>query len=516
MDSVKRYISPDDYQSLLESLGLSGSGSTIDKRLKLPEISPSTESALEKAAHVATIGGGIANIWGNIGGSSSKREETEFDERAFKIPASVASWFKNLGNIGSIGAGGAAVVGALDSNSTLKRELDQAFDGVDLTALLNGATSQFEERGKVSVKPPAEPSVKPSSPETPSTSQTSGGGDILGKVASGLGALSAGTSILSAFNVTLKRELDQAFDGVDLTTLLNGATSQFEERGKVSAKPPAEPATKPSSPETPSTSQSSGGGDILHKVASGVGALSAGSSLLSAFNITLREVDTDAYGIGLEKPDFVETIPTFDERALKIPASVTTWLKALGNVGSIGAGGAAVVGAVDSGSNSNMKRETSDEVDLTTLLNGVAPQFEDRSVSSSEVSGFESALGKVATGATVAGTLATLWSALDPSSSSTTSKREFHLPGNMTLQEWVNEHQSVESNLLPAFISERSVISSAEGILAQLLGGILGGSGGISIKRSAYDSDPSIADVLTPEELQQVLTQMTARMVDLD
>jgi len=166
LDSVKRDISPDDYQSLLESLGLSGSGSTIDKRLKLPEISPSTESALEKAAHVATIGGGIANIWGNIEGSSSKREETEFDERALKIPASVTTWLKTLGNVGSIGAGGAAVVGALDGgNSTLKRELDQTFDGVDLTTLLDGATSQFEERGRSPPHPP--PTRPPTRPPTP-------------------------------------------------------------------------------------------------------------------------------------------------------------------------------------------------------------------------------------------------------------------------------------------------------------------------------------------------------------
>jgi hypothetical protein len=304
LGSVKRDLSPDDYQSLLESFGLSGSGSTVDKRFKLPEISPSTESALNSAANVATIGGGIAKVWDAIDGSSSssKRDETQFDERAFKIPASVTTWLKSLGNVASIGAGGAAVVGAVGgSNSSLKRELDQAFDGVDLTTLLNGATSQFEERGKSS--------------------------------------------------------------------------------------------TKPSSSETPSTSQTSGGGDILSKIAGGFSLLGAGSTLLSDLkNSTKRELDTDAYGIGLERPHFVN---------------------------------------------------------LTTVLNGAAPQFEDRSVSSSEVSGLESVLGKVATAASVGGTLATVWSALDPSSSSTASKRD---------------------------IDMRSI----------------------------------------PEEIQQILTQINARMVDLD
>jgi hypothetical protein len=166
----------------------------------------------------------------------------------------------------------------------------------------------------------------------------------------------------------------------------------------------------------------------------------------------------------------------------------------------------------------------------------------------------ESVLGKVATGASVAGTLATVWSALDPSSSSTTSKRdidtrsifsdveglfasllggsgggssgseptidvkrEFHLPSNFTLEELMNNIPETDLDIPdPSLISERSIITSAEGFLAQLLGGVLGGSGGISIKRSAYDSDPNIADVLTPEELQQVLTQLNARMVDLD
>jgi len=132
----------------LESLGLSKSGSTVDKRFKLPEISPSTESILNNAANVATIGGGIAKIWDTLDGSSPsskrqdegiakvadsigynyKREFVEADERASKIPASVTTWLKNLGDVASIGAGGAAIVGAVDggSNSTSEREFVEA------------------------------------------------------------------------------------------------------------------------------------------------------------------------------------------------------------------------------------------------------------------------------------------------------------------------------------------------------------------------------------------------------
>jgi len=244
----------------LEYLGLSRSGSTVDKRFKLPEISPGTESALNSAANVATIGGGIAKIWDTLDGSSSnskrqdeptakiwdvltdKREFVESDERAFKIPASVTTWLKSLGNVASIGAGGAAIVGAVDggSNSTLKREFDQAFDGVDLATPLNGATSQFENRGKIS------------SSETPSTSEVSGVESVLGKIAGAFSLGGTGATVFSSLEGSSnnsKRFFTQvcgvptfsipdlynlterdALHGVDIATLLDGAAPQFEDR----------------------------------------------------------------------------------------------------------------------------------------------------------------------------------------------------------------------------------------------------------------------------------------------
>jgi len=209
----------------LESLGLSSSGSTVDKRLKLPEISPSTESALNNAANVATIGGGIAKIWDALDGSSSssKRddvtakvwdtlaevpnfnninwEQVEADKRALKIPASVTTWLKSLGNVGSIGAGGAAIVGAVDGgNSTLKREFVEA----DERALKIPAsvTTWLKSLGNVA-------------------SIGAGGAAVVGAVDGGS---------------TLKRELDQASNGVDLATLLDGVTPQFEDRSVSSSE----------------------------------------------------------------------------------------------------------------------------------------------------------------------------------------------------------------------------------------------------------------------------------------
>ncbi|OJA19798.1 hypothetical protein AZE42_05613, partial [Rhizopogon vesiculosus] len=72
---LKRASSSDDYQGLLqelESLGISTQRrSSEDRRFKLPEISPSTTSALANAANVATIGSGIAKVWEAVDGSSS-------------------------------------------------------------------------------------------------------------------------------------------------------------------------------------------------------------------------------------------------------------------------------------------------------------------------------------------------------------------------------------------------------------------------------------------------------------
>ncbi|OJA19797.1 hypothetical protein AZE42_05612, partial [Rhizopogon vesiculosus] len=267
---------------------------------------------------------------------------------------------KNLGNIASIGAGGAAIVGAVDgsSNSTILKR--QAPNEVDLAALLNGATSQFDARTAPKV----------------SSSEVSGVESALGKVA---GVASAGGFVASLLS---------AFDG--------------------------------------------------------------------SSNSTKREW-TAIDGIGPDSLPIVETIPQFDERGFTIPASVTTLLKNLGNVASIGAGAAAIAGAVDGSSNSTfLKREASDAnlgnvasigagaaaiagavdgssnstflkrevdqpsngVDLASLLDGVPPQFEDRSVSSGEVSGLESVLGKAAGVASAGGFIASLLSAFDGSSTS--------------------------------------------------------------------------------------------------
>ncbi|OAX37128.1 hypothetical protein K503DRAFT_801471 [Rhizopogon vinicolor AM-OR11-026] len=177
LGNFKRDSASDDYQSLLqalESLGFSTKRHSVveDRSFKLPEISPGVTSTLNNAANVATIGGGIAKIWDAINGSSSSAKRkwntaidgiglerppadnsiTQFDERA--LPASVTTLLKNIGNVISIGAGGATIVGDLDgsSNSTfLKRELVQPPSGVDLAGLLDGVAPQFEDRSVSSV-----------------------------------------------------------------------------------------------------------------------------------------------------------------------------------------------------------------------------------------------------------------------------------------------------------------------------------------------------------------------------
>ncbi|OAX37135.1 hypothetical protein K503DRAFT_783847 [Rhizopogon vinicolor AM-OR11-026] len=328
---LKRASSSDYYQGLLqelESLGISTQRRSYgeDRRFELPEISPSTTSALENAANVATIGSGIAKVWEAVDGSSSspnsKRESnTAIDERAF---TSVTTWLKNLGNIASIAAGGAAVVGAVDGSSDSTILKRQAPNEVDLAALLNGATSRFQARTSSKV----------------SSSEVSGLESALGKVAVVSSAGGFVASLLSAFD---------------------------------------------------------------------------GSS-----NSTKREW-TAIDGIGPDSLPIVETIPQFDERGV-IPASVTTLLKNLGNVASIGAGAAAIAGALDGSSNSTfLKREfdqPSNGVDLASLLDGVTPQFEDRNVSSGEVSGFENVLGKAAGVASAGSFIASLLSAFEGSSTS--------------------------------------------------------------------------------------------------
>ena len=131
------------------------------------------------------------------------------------------------------------------SSSTLKREFEQAFYGVDLATLLNGATSQFENRGKTT-------SSKTSSSETPSTSEVSGVESVLGKIAGTfslggtgatifsslegssnstkrqLGARSCGVQTLSDIFPNLTKQ--DALHGVDIATLLDGAAPQFEDR----------------------------------------------------------------------------------------------------------------------------------------------------------------------------------------------------------------------------------------------------------------------------------------------
>jgi len=348
----------------------------------------------------------------------------QFDERAFKIPASVTTWFQNLGNIASIGAGGAAIVGAFDGSSNItKREWNTAIDGIGLERPpIDSSVTQFDERA---FKIPA--------------SVTTWLKD-LGNVAS-IGA--GGAAIVGAFdgssNSTLKREWNTAIDG-----------------------------------------------------------------------------------IGLERPPVDSSVTQFDERAFKIPASVTTWLKDLGNVASIGASGAAIVGALD-GSNNSTKREFVG-VDLTIPLDEVTPQFEDRSVSSGEVSGLESVLEELAGVASTGGAIASVFSAFEGSSNST--KRDL---GISDITSFLGGPRPVitspqHSSAPPMVASKkRSIPADAESILQQITAvveGAIGGSDSTSASTKRFTSAGGVlglTDIITPEQLQQILAHLNAtRMTDLD
>jgi hypothetical protein len=141
----------------LESLGLSSTGTNVDKRFKLPEIPPSTESALNIAPNVATIGGGIAKIWHSLDESSSnsKREwDTASHGIGLERPPAAHPLFdgRELRNQYPPTCGAQIYGGGLVST---KREFLDALHGVDITTLLDGVTPQFEDRSIPSIDIPS-------------------------------------------------------------------------------------------------------------------------------------------------------------------------------------------------------------------------------------------------------------------------------------------------------------------------------------------------------------------------
>jgi hypothetical protein len=492
LGDLKRDTSSDDLQDLfqqLEALGLTSPGSDVgsntqrsveDRSFKLPEISPSVTSGLTNAASVATIGGGLAKIWEAVDGSSSststKREwniavdgvgpvrpagnadPTQFEDRAVKIPASLTTWLKNIGNVASIGAGGAAIVGAVDgsSNSTLKRE-PQVSDGVDLTTLLAEVASQL-----------ADPSIMTRATPEISSTEVSGLESALSKLA---GVASVGGTVATLFS---------AFDGSS-----NSTKREFEWNTEFDSVGSARPAAS---------------------------------------------VDV-AY------------------RALKIPASLTTWLKNIGNVASIGAGGAAIVGAFDGGSNSTtLKRDfvqASNGVDLAGLLDGVTPKFEDRSfkaskaptevpptsASTSEVSGLESTLSKLAGATSIGGAVASVLSGFGGSNNSTRRDIDLNIPEIMSalglepLQSQTIPTASKRSDGTGEISHEtkRGISTDIDILsdLASVIEGVIGGSSSTSAPSKRFanvDDADGLTDSITLQQLQQIVSQaqLNTRMIYLD
>ncbi|KAG1737548.1 uncharacterized protein EDB91DRAFT_1083059 [Suillus paluster] len=299
----------DEAGSALSDVKRDSASSDVEERaIKLPEISSSVTSGLRNAANVATIGGGLANIFNAIDGISStnntrRQAESLPEERSFKIPTSL----KNIGNNASIGFGADAIFNAFNGT---KRDSIQTSDGVDGA----GAAPQFEDRSF----------TLPSS--------------ILSKIPI---AASVGGTTASLFS---------AFDG----------SSDSMKRDLVTPElPPSAVDGSLSNDQSPTPS-----------------------------------------------------IPT----ALLEDRSLTSLLKSLGNVASIGFSADSILSAVDG--SSNTKRDfvqTPDEVDIVSL-GGATPQFEDRSLTIP--SSAASILSKLATAASVGGTAASLFSAFDGSSNS--------------------------------------------------------------------------------------------------
>jgi len=179
-------------------------------------------------------------------------------------------------------------------------------------------------------------------------------------------------------------------------------------------------------------------------------------------------------------------------------SNISSWLKNLGNIFSIGTGGLAIAGAVDGSFSSNStKREIEQAyngIDLAALLDGATPQFNDRrsttpkisssevsvpKVSSSEVSSLESGLSKLAGVFSVGVTVASLVSGFDGSSNSSGISIKRSENGAVGLDSSDSFILSVEE--------KRSITSDILGELVSLLGGVIGESdsgSGISIKRS--------------------------------
>jgi len=199
-------------------------------------------------------------------------------------------------------------------------------------------------------------------------------------------------------------------------------------------------------------------------------------------------------------------------------SDISSWLKNLGNIFSIGTGGLAIAGAVDgSFSSNNTKREIEQAyngMDLAALLDGATPQFNDRrsttpkisssevpEVSSSEVSSLESGLSKLADIFSFGGTVASLVPVFDGSSNSS----------GISIKRSDNDVISPDSpdSFILSAKEKRSITSDILGELVSLLGGVIGESAsgrGISIKRSASSNpgSPGLTDLLTPQELQEL------------
>jgi len=179
-------------------------------------------------------------------------------------------------------------------------------------------------------------------------------------------------------------------------------------------------------------------------------------------------------------------------------SDISSWLKNLGNIFSIGTGGLAIAGAVDGSFTSNStKREIEQAyngIDLAALLNGGTPQFNDRRSTTPKISSSE--VPKVSSSE-----VASLVPVFEGSSNSS----------GISIKRSDNDVIGPDSpdSFILSVEEKRSITSDILGELVSLLGGVIGESAsgsGISIKRSASSNPgaPGLADLLTPQELQEL------------
>ncbi|KAG1724644.1 uncharacterized protein EDB91DRAFT_1350981 [Suillus paluster] len=192
---------------------------------------------------------------------------------------------------------------------------------------------------------------------------------------------------------------------------------------------------------------------------------------------TKRQAVTTAADGSLDNDQFpTPSIPT----ALLENRSLTSLLKSLGNVASIGFSASSIASALDG--SGNTKRDfvpTSDEVDIAGALGGATPQFEDRSFKISPSA--ESALSKLANVASVGGIVASLFGG-----SSNSTRRDLGMDSGLIHDQ------------------KRDVSSDVENILQQIIAayeGAINGSSSTSTSTKRFTNDSGL---LNPEQLEEL------------